>query len=309
MDSTTLASPGLEPGTVGVLLTTHDRVEDARVSMEIIRGAWEGRHDLSGLVVVHAYNGNPDCWPGPYLEDELIWVENERTHFRGHAALLDAGMDAFAQRFPRVRYVVAMAADVWAYRPDWIARLLLELDEGRQRLAASRWGIAADAHGLVRSRGDDLLPIDGLSTDFFVIDREWATTHGAFPLKYGAFLAEYRDLLNYFQEMPFLERHFAGRYLGAVRADMEAAGAGKDPWGSTGPRRARALLRLLHERPIDPSGRSAPPHKGHWPEIGLCTTEDHLVKRAILLDHPELIGPTINRMKRSSPAAPRRPLA
>lgn len=300
MQSTTLASEPMEPGTVGVLITTHDRVQDARVGMEIIRGAWRTHDDLAQLVVVHAYNGEPGRWTEPYLEDELVRIANEPTHFRGHAALLDAGMAAFSQHFPRVRYVVAMAADVWAYRPDWIERVLRELRDQRQHLAASRWRIAPDAHGLARSSGHDLLPIDGLSTDFFMVDRVWATTYDAFPLSYGTFVDQNRDLLNYFQEMPFLERHFAGRYLGAVRAELEAEGQGKDPWGSTGPRRARASLRLLEERHIDPSGRIAPLHKGHWPAIGLCTTEDHRVKRAILLDHPELSGPTIDQIRRTT---------
>lgn len=301
MKGTTLASGPMTAATVGVLITTHDRVDDARASMEIIRGTWQGHDNLGELVVVHAYNGAPDRWPRPYLEDELVRVVNERTHFRAHAALLDAGMSAFGQRFPWVRHVVAMAADVWAYRPGWIAGVVRELRDEHRRLAASRWRVAADAHGLVRSRGHGLLPVDGLSTDFFVIDRDWATTHRLFPLQYGAFVDQHRDLLNYLQEMPFLERHLAGRYLGAVRAELEAAGPGKDPWGSTGPRRARALLRLLEERSIDPSRRLAPAHKGHWPEIGLCTTEDHRVKRAILLDHPELAGPTIDRIRLTSP--------
>ena len=141
------------------------------------------------------------------------------------------------------------------------------------------------------------MPVDGLATDFFMVDRPWASSSGFFPLRFGEFLDKYADLLNYAQEMPFVERFFAGRFLAAVRSAMEQAPGGKDPWGSAGPRRARELLRLIGERAIDPTGSSAPEHKGHWPDIGLVTSEVAAVKREIVFANAELHGPVLDRLR------------
>lgn len=280
---------------IGVLVTTHDRVDDARASMEIVRGVWENSHLFAEITIVHAYNGAAGAW-SMASEDRLVVVPNERTHFCGAASLLDAGIETFATRFPDVTYVIAMAADVWAYRPEWVARIVDDLAATGARLAATPWHIADDTHGLRRNAAADLLPANGLSTDFLVIDRLWACASGFFPLAYASFLDRYADLLNYAQEMPFLERHLAGCFLGAVRREMEHV-SGKDPWGSGGLRRARSLLRLMDERVIDPTGSVAPIHKAHWPELGLVTCEDPAVKREIVRSLPSLRGPTLDRLR------------
>jgi hypothetical protein len=112
-------------------------------------------------------------------------------------------------------------------------------------------------------------------------------------------LNKYADLLNYFQELPFLERYNAGKFLGAVRVELNAGIGNKDPWGSAGPRHAGQLLRPLHERLIDPHGKKAPVHKGHWPSIGLATIEEPHAKREIALSRPDLTGPILNRLRSS----------
>lgn len=47
-----------------------------------------------------------------------------------------------------------------------------------------------------------------------------------------------------------------------------------------------------------PSGAAAPPHEGHWPDIGVCTSEDVAGKRQIAIEHPELAGATLDRLRR-----------
>ena len=266
--------------------------------MELFRGVWRESPLFESLPIVHAYDGEPGWWPDRYLEDELVVIKNERTAFRGAAALLDAGLLALADRFPDVRYAIVIAGDVWLYSPEWLAQILDEMATHGKRLATAQWRIESFADRIPQSDSTpELLPTDGLACDFFVIDLPWALTWRMFPLNYGEFLDRFADALNYAQDMPFLERYLAGKYLGGVRAEIEASGGLRDPWGSTGPRRARDQLRLMHERPIDPRGELSPPHKGHWPNIGLVTAEDVAVKRAVAQDNPALIGPTLDRLR------------
>ncbi len=279
-------------------MATYNRVDDARGGMEILRHVWASHRELGDVPLLHVYNGEPGWWPSAYLEDELLVVENERTHFRGAAKLLDAGVVALPERFPSVRYLVVVAGDVWLYRPEWVAGVLKNMRDGGKKLASARWMIEAFTDRLLPSgavRG--LLPTDGLACDFFIVDLHWALEWGMFPLQYGRFLDSYNDLLNYAQEMPFLERYLAGKYLGAVRNEMQAKGSRKDPWGSGGPRRADALFELMTERNIDPTGRTGKTHKGHWPELGLVTAEDAETKQKVALERPELVGATLNRLR------------
>jgi hypothetical protein len=291
MDAT---EPTSDTRRIGVLLTTHDRVDDARAGMEVIRSSWVGTHGLQEVQVFHAYNGRQAWYPDLHLEDRLLRVENERTHFRGAASLLDVGLRALGET--GIRYVVGMTADTWAYKPDWVLALVREMRRAERYLTCGRWRIDPEVHGLVRARGQGLLPTDGLSTDFFILDLHWAVRWGMLPLDYGGFLDRQGELLNYLQELPFLERYVAGRFLAAVRAEMTARG-GKDPWGSEGPRQALRRIQLIPEREIDPSGRTAPAHKGHWPDIGLVTSENPSDKREIALGNPHLTGTTLDRLR------------
>lgn len=271
---------------IAVLITTHDRTDDARVNMEIVRG-WD-----ASVPIVHAVNGPPGTWQ-PYLEDVLLDVPAGSGHFSGAGDLLDAGLAAVRERYPAVRYVVCLASDTWWYRFDRVRQVVDEMTVRGLHLAAASWEVADHAHGVRRELGDpELLPGRGLSTDCFVIDVGWAFAHGMLPLDYEGFVARNGELLNYLQEIVLLERHFEGRFLGAVRAQLRAQGWRKDGWGSEGMRRARARVRLMDERRIVPDG-----HKGHWPDLGLITIEDPVRKRAELTGVPGLVGgPVLRRL-------------
>jgi hypothetical protein len=263
---------------VAVLVSTHDRIDDARINMEIVRAAWP--QEFANVALVHAHNGRPGGWT-PYLEDVLVEVAPGQSHFTGAGDLLDAGLAAIARDLPDVQHVVCIAADSWLYRPEGVRAIVDDMRRDNLRLAAASWEVADDAHGVRRERGDPaLLPGAGLSTDAFVIDLPWALEFGMLPLDTTGFLATNGAILNYLQEIVLLEKYLEGRYLGAARSQLQRTRWPKDGWGSEGLRRARAMLRLIHERPIDPAGITAPSHKGHWPDLGLITIEDPIVKRA-----------------------------
>ncbi len=293
----------LTPDTVrpiAALITTYDRVDDARANMEVIRSSWGSPGRFPDVVIVHAYNGSPDWYPRPEHEDLLITMPPARSHFTGAAELIDRGLAAVNREFPAVRYVVCLSADCWIYDPRWLCQTVDGMQAAQHRLAAAGWEISESIHGLRRHGHPGLLPGAGLSTDFFVLDLPWATQFGMVPLSFEEFLRDHEALLNYFQEIPLLERYFEGRFLAAVRNQLRDAGGRKDPWGSEGPRQARQALRLLEERRIDPSGLNSPSHKGHWPELGLITAEDPHVKRSIVLQNDNLSGPTIARLRGQS---------
>ncbi|MDL5158937.1 hypothetical protein [Actinomycetospora termitidis] len=260
--------------------------------MEIIRSLWAPYLDV---VLVHADNG-PHHWE-PYLEDHTVKPLPAESHFTGAASLIDAGTSALRSLDPVPRFVVCLAGDCWLYRPEVLRDLLDEMAADDLRLAAARFEVARDAHGVVRQSGDPtLLPGVGLTTDFFVLDLEWAIRTDMIPLRFDEFLAAHGPLLDYLQEIVLLEKFFEGRFLGAVRLEMQRARWWKDGLGSEGLRQARRSLRVLDERPIDPTGRTAPPHKGHWPALGLSTTEDPTRKRDELRGVDDLrCGPTLRR--------------
>ena len=156
---------------VAILVSTHDRIDDARVNMEIVRAAWQ--QEFANLALVHAHNGRPGGWT-PYLEDVLVEVAPGQSHFTGAADLLDAGLTVIARDFLDVQHVVCVAADSWLYRPKRIRAIIDDMHRDNLRLAAASWEVADDAHGVRRERGDPaLLPGTGLSADAFVIDLPW----------------------------------------------------------------------------------------------------------------------------------------
>src|SRR5439155_12352360 len=101
---------------IGVIVYTHDRVDDARINLEILRNLWP-RH-FGALTIIHCYNGDRRWYPRPYLEDELIRRPNP-GHFEGAADLLDAGMRRM-QRHKGIRFVVGLAADTWLLKPEYV---------------------------------------------------------------------------------------------------------------------------------------------------------------------------------------------
>lgn len=107
---------------IAALITTYDRVDDARANMEIIRSSWGGPGGFPDVVIVHAYNGSPDWYPPPKHEDLLITVPPARSHFTGAAELIDRGLAAISRGFPAVRYVVSLSADCWIYDPRWLCQ-------------------------------------------------------------------------------------------------------------------------------------------------------------------------------------------
>ena len=61
---------------VGILIYTHNRIDDAKINMEIVRNVWQKSGLFPGAKVVHTFNGKKEWYPEKYLEDDLIVLKN-----------------------------------------------------------------------------------------------------------------------------------------------------------------------------------------------------------------------------------------
>lgn len=253
---------------IGVLIYTYNRVDDARINMEIVRNIW----DKSGLfgekiVIVHAFNGRKEWYRQKYLEDDLIRVKNS-WHFQGAADLIDAGMKAFRKKHKNISQVIVLAADTWLIKPEYLRGVLDRMKKDKRYLATCAWGLP-EMNGMREV---------GIATDFFAIDLGWAAKNDLFPLDYKKFYDKYHDLLFYLNGSTIgVEKLYLARFLEAVSREGSFHGAAR--------KRALARMHILAEREPVHSHRSTEGEwirQMYWPEIGLLTHHDPKSKKEIL---------------------------
>lgn len=277
----------MEKGTLpslGVLVYTHDRVDDAKMNMEIIRSLWTDRRLFSSIRIVHAYNGRTSWYPKKTLEDVCIRRPNP-GHFPGAADLIDIGMRAFQKHYPQIQYVLVLAADTWCVKPQFVRRVLDDMIRNRLVLATCPWGLP----------GMNTFAEVGMATDFFIVDTAWAKRWKFFPLAYQAFARQYDPLLLYLRGSNVsLEKLAFARYLAASFRQH----------GNYVARRwlAESAIRRLTER--EPVHRHRDRRgfwirKFSWPAIGLWTHHDPKPKQKILTTVTGLHGPNIDRFRRA----------
>ena len=241
---------------IGVLIYTYDRVDDAKINMEIVRSEWDRNPLIGKAIIVHAYNGRREWYARQYLEDRLVRTDGNPGHFRGAAELIDAGMSSFSSAYPEVEYVVVLASDTWLIRPDYLASMVETMYQKELRLASCAWGLP--------DRNDPF--VVGLATDFFIVDHAWARNYQMFPIVDSDFKARHS-----------VERLVLSRFLEAVSRERE----GK---ADTGEIELSSLLRITDREPvhseIDRDGSWRREH--YWPTMGLLTHHDPAEKRRIL---------------------------
>ena len=267
------------PVKLGVLLYTFNRVDDARINLEIIRNTWKRIPLLREVTVVHAFNGKTEWWPDMYLEDELCRTDNP-GHFAGAELLLNSGMEVFTDKYPDVTHVLILAADTWCVRPEYIERIVQEMRTSGAYLATSAWGNAEDT---------DMFKI-GMSLDFSMLDMNFVRKSHLFPLRYQDFVEKYSELLSYQGSTVFLERLFALRFKQAV-TELELI-----PSENLTEKIAQAhIYRLLEREPVHyKSKKLFEKPKGkrtmHWPRLGLITHHDPKEKQRALRPYNVSLG-------------------
>src|SRR3972149_8871074 len=123
---------------IAVVISTYNRVDDAKINMEIIRAIWEKSNLFGNIKIIHSYNGKKQWYPEKYLEDSLVVTEN-KGHFHGAADLLDAGFLEIEKSEWNTDYAIFLAADTWLTKPAFILRLLNEIKEKNLYLATNTW--------------------------------------------------------------------------------------------------------------------------------------------------------------------------
>src|SRR3989338_7523637 len=190
---------------LGVLIYTHNRVDDARINMEIIRNVWQKTKYFKDVTIIHAFNGKKNWYPKKYLENELVTIKNS-WHFQGAADLIDAGIKTF-QKYKHITYGIVLASDTWLVSPLYVENLLRDMQTKGLHLATCSWGLPDR---------NDITDV-GAAVDFFIVDLKWAKKYKMFPINYERFQKKYKDLFAYQKAgNVMLEKLFFARYLEAV---------------------------------------------------------------------------------------------
>ena len=266
---------------IAVVISTYNRVDDARINMEIIRNVWEKTNLFGKINIVHSYNGKKEWYLEKYLEDSLVVTEN-KGHFHGAANLLDAGFLEIERCKWDVDYLVFLAADTWITKPDFILSLLNEIKEEKLYLATNTWDALPDKPGNV---------LKAMASDFFVLDYKWALDLNIFPLDYGKFKEKYEDLFYYQGGQIMVEKILMAHVFRAIHDQTN-----NDP---ELPALVKNKIKVIEEREpvhekIDENGLWV--RKMYWPKIGLITNHKSEEKKKILKDLGLNVGPNCKKL-------------
>lgn len=251
------------------MVYTHNRIDDARINLEIIRNVWPESEMLKNAVIVHSFNGYSQWWPQKYIENELLYLENP-GHYGGAAILLDKGIECFAEKYPDTDYVITLASDTWCVRPEYLEKVIRAMRDAGKYLAACSWG---------EKKGADPFRT-GMSLDFNIVDLKWAVRYGFFPLRYQEFSSRYSEVFSYEDKDIHPELVFALRFKQAINKTilMPSENLGKEV-------ALEHIYRMAEREPVHLRKPilglfGGTVRKMYWRKIGLITHHDPVQKRA-----------------------------
>ncbi len=262
---------------------TYNRVDDARINMEIIRSIWSKIPLFKDLVLVHAYNGDKSWWPEKYLEDELLYLENS-GHFTGAELLLNEGVKVFSEKYSDVDYVITLAPDTWCLKPEYLEKIIISMQKEEKYLATCAWGT---------KEKDNMFNI-GMALDLNIFNLKWATQYKLFPLRFTEFVEKYSEVFYYDDRIIFLERVFALRFRQAVVRSLNL------PSENLEKKAVKMFIhRMVEREPVHIDKQSWFNRKGrkmYWSKIGLVTYHEPEPKKAIIKNLKVSIGKHADRL-------------
>ena len=263
---------------IGVLIYTHNRVDDAKINIEIIRNFWQKISFFNNVKIVHSFNGKKEWYSNKYLEDDLVLSKNT-WHFRGASDLIDVGVKKFEKNMD---YVIVLASDTWLIDPTYVKNLLENMEKHELYLATCAWGLVG------RNDVKDV----GMATDFFIIDVKWAKKYKMFPLNYGKFHRKYKDLFLYKNcGNVMLEKLMLSHFVEAIAREQKFGGSAR--------KRAFEKILMMKERePVHSKIRKDGTwvRKMYWPKMGLLTHHEPALKKKILKERKISKGQNIKRL-------------
>lgn len=270
---------------IGVVIYTYNRVDDAKINMEIIRNEWTKIEGFRDIKIVHAYNGEKKWYPKKYLEDEIVRIKNS-WHFQGASDLIDAGIKKMSENYKNVDYLIVLAADTWIINPLYIWKLV-------DRMRAEQYSLSTCAWGLPEKNN---IREVGMAVDFFVVNLRWAIKYGMFPIDYNDFYQKYGEFVLYQKAGNImLEKLTLSRYLRAISNEE----------GFNGVATKKAMERLLIMREREPV-HSHIDKEGfwkrymYWPKMGLLTHHNPDEKKEILFKKGIKKGDNIKKLLKSN---------
>lgn len=123
---------------LAVLLVTHDRIADAKVSMDIVRRKWAKLPSLKNTDIYHAFNGKWENYPGKYLEDFACTQTQLRSLLRCSGFIKRWILDDFPVG-KKYDYIFALSGDVWLTKPKKIEVILYKMNQENRMLAITLW--------------------------------------------------------------------------------------------------------------------------------------------------------------------------
>jgi hypothetical protein len=256
---------------IGVLIYSYDRLDDARINMEIIRHTWTQNQLFATIKIVHAFNGDQSWWREAYLEDDVVYLKNS-GHLSGAENLVNEGLARFFSNFSNTDYIVVLASDTWLVKPEYVADVIHKMRSGRRFLATSAWG----------EPGNSDLFRCGMALDFFIIDAKWAKLNTLFPLRYTEFSSKYSELLAYMDMVPIPEGVFGLRFQQAIARACPTPGEDR-----TKDECLKHIHRMIEREPVHILNKRrfwSKPEKVrvmYWPSIGLLTHHDPVKKQRV----------------------------
>lgn len=249
---------------IGVLIYTHNRIEDAKKNMEIVKNWRLGCED--NIIIIHSYNGDFDWYPKKHTEDLLIRRKNI-DHQAGASDLIDAGIKAFKNKFPEIEYVIILAADTWIINEQYLRKVLSKMKKEKLYLASCPWGSSFDNSPWSM----------GLATDFFIVDLMWANKYKLFPLNLANFRKKNGKVIDFIKRTLNLERLLAIKFLRCISVAHNIYDVYQRNEVATS-----KLFIMKQRMPIHTTIRGKYTRKMYWPKIGLFTQHD-LRKKLLLL--------------------------
>ncbi len=252
---------------LGVLIYTYNRVDDARINMEIIHNIWIKSKLFSEVRIIHTYNGKKSWYPKKYLEDELVRMKNS-GHFQGAAELIDAGIKKYFDKYNKMDYIIVVSSDSWNVKPEYLSRILEKMIKSELYLATCSWGLPER----------NIIVDVGMAVDFFIVDLKWAKRYKMFPINYSKFYKKFSELMLYYKGGNImLEKLLFARFIEASRRQSKE---------DVSPRHwALSKVYIMKDREpvhsrIDKNGLWI--RKKYWPKMGLLTHHDPKPKKELL---------------------------
>lgn len=177
------------------MITTYNRVEDAKGQMDLIRDRWAPYFER--VDIYHEFNGEKDWYKEEYRED-FLYRHPKMPHLKGAIYLIEQGIKHVLESKVTYDFIVVASSDAWVYNPKKIHEIIKKCSEKKYELATSIWFSV------------------GLATEFFIITPSLAEK--VFPLNYEKYLKSHKipKLLDAYSHTKFVEKYIPWSKMGTV---------------------------------------------------------------------------------------------